>query len=182
MKGMVFTNFLEMVEEQFSIDVVDVIIEESKIPSGGAYTTVGTYPHSEMVALLQALEKEVSIPIPDLLKFYGKYLFGKLAKGYPSLISDCNNSRDLLLKLDGVIHVEVKKLYPDAELPRFKSAELSDGRLQMHYLSDRHMEDLAEGLLNGCFEHFNESVTMERIPQEDGTVIFNIKYESTPRI
>ena len=178
MKGMVFTNFLEMVEEKFSMDVVDTIIEESKVPSGGVYTTVGTYPHSEMVALLQALEKEVSIPIPDLLKVYGKHLFGKLATGYPALISDCSNSRDLLLKLDGVIHVEVKKLYPDAELPRFASTELPDGRLQMHYLSDRHMEDLAEGLLHGCFEHFNESVTMDRVPLEDGTVKFIIQYES----
>lgn len=178
MKGMVFTNFLEMVEEKFSMDVVDAIIEASKVPSGGAYTAVGTYPHSEMVALLQALEKEVSIPIPDLLKIYGKHLFGILAKGYPALMKDISNSRDLLLNLDGVIHVEVKKLYPDAELPRFESTELPDGRLQMHYLSDRHMEDLAEGLLTGCFEHFKEAVTMEREPLEDGTVNFIIQYES----
>ena len=177
MKGMVFTKFLEMVEEKFNMDVVDAIIEKSEVPSGGVYTSVGTYPHSEMVALLQALEKEVSIPIPDLLKIYGKHLFGILANGYPALMEDINNSRDLLLKLDGVIHVEVKKLYPDAELPRFESTELPDGRLQMHYLSDRHMEDLAEGLLNGCFEHFNEAVTMERVPLEDGTVNFIIRYE-----
>ena len=175
---MVFTKFLEMVEEKFSMDVVDAIIEKSEVPSGGVYTAVGTYPHSEMVALLQALEKEVSIPIPDLLKVYGKHLFGILAGGYPVLMENIHSSRDLLLKLDGVIHVEVKKLYPDAELPRFESTELPDGRLQMHYLSDRHMEDLAEGLLSGCFEHFDEVVTMERVPLEDGTVNFIIKYES----
>ena len=177
MKGMVFTNFLKMVEDKFSMDVVDAIIEASNVPSGGIYTSVGTYPHSEMVALLQALEKEVSIPISDLLKIYGKHLFGILANGYPALMDGLDSSRDLLLKLDGVIHVEVKKLYPDAELPRFESTELPDGRLQMHYLSDRHMEDLAEGLLNGCFEHFEEAVTMERVPLEDGTVNFIIKYE-----
>lgn len=159
------------------MDVVDAIIEASNVPSGGIYTSVGTYPHSEMVALLQALEKEVSIPISDLLKIYGKHLFGILANGYPALMDGLDSSRDLLLKLDGVIHVEVKKLYPDAELPRFESTELPDGRLQMHYLSDRHMEDLAEGLLNGCFEHFEEAVTMERVPLEDGTVNFIIKYE-----
>lgn len=176
MKGMVFTNFLKMVEDKFSMDVVDAIIEASNVPSGGIYTSVGTYPHSEMVALLQALEKEVSIPISDLLKIYGKHLFSILANGYPALMEGVNSSRDLLLKLDGVIHVEVKKLYPDAELPRFESTELPDGRLQMHYLSDRHMEDLAEGLLNGCFEHFEEVVTMERVPLEDGTVNFIIKY------
>lgn len=176
MKGMVFTNFLEMVEDKFSIDVVDTIIEESDIPSGGAYTAVGTYPHSEMVALLQALEKAVSIPISELLKVYGEHLFSKLATGYPALLTGCTRSRDLLLKLDGVIHVEVKKLYPDAELPRFEATELPDGRLQMHYLSDRHMEDLAEGLLRGCFKHFEETVAVDRTPQADGTVIFTLDY------
>ncbi|MEM1221785.1 MAG: heme NO-binding domain-containing protein [Verrucomicrobiota bacterium] len=176
MKGMVFTNFLDMVEEKFGIDFVDTIIEESAVPSSGAYTAVGTYPHTEMVALLQALEKAVSIPIPELLKVYGEHLFGKLAGGYPALLEGCHNSRELLNKLDGVIHVEVQKLYPDAELPRFKAIELPDGRLEMHYLSDRHMEDLAEGLLKGCLAHFKEDASIERDPMDDGTVRFTISY------
>ena len=36
MKGIVFTEFLEMVEEKYGYEVVDQIIEESKLPSGGA--------------------------------------------------------------------------------------------------------------------------------------------------
>ena len=51
MKGMVFTEFLDFVGETFGGDMVDDIIEVSELPSGGAYTSVGTYSHGEMAAL-----------------------------------------------------------------------------------------------------------------------------------
>lgn len=38
MKGMVFTEFLDMVETKFSAAMVDDIIEDSQVASGGAYT------------------------------------------------------------------------------------------------------------------------------------------------
>ena len=52
MKGIVFTEFLDMVEERFGYEVVDQIISESKLSTDGIYTSVGTYPHSEIVKLL----------------------------------------------------------------------------------------------------------------------------------
>lgn len=176
MKGMVFTFFLELVEDKFGLDVVDRIIEHSGVASGGAYTAVGTYPHSELVDLLIALEQEVAIPIPALLQVYGEFLFDKLIGGFPEITKDCQCSRDLLKALDGVIHVEVQKLYPDAQLPRFRAVDLADGSMDMHYLSDRHMEDLAEGLLRGAFSHFKEAVELTRHSAADGSVIFNIRY------
>jgi pyruvate kinase len=176
MKGMVFTNFLDMVEELFGIDMVDTIIDASDLPSDGSYTAVGTYPHTEMVALLQSLEKETNVPIPELLVTYGTYLFGKLAAGYPMMLTDCQNSRDLLLRLDGVVHVEVAKLYPDAQLPRFQAVELPNGDLEMTYLSERHLEDLAEGLLRGSLIHFKNEATITREPNADGSVVFKVCY------
>ncbi|MGZ0655071.1 heme NO-binding domain-containing protein [Coraliomargarita sp. W4R72] len=173
---MVFTNFLEMVEERFGIDMVDTIIDASDLPSKGAYTAVGTYPHTEMVALLQSLEKEVNVSIPELLVTYGIYLFAKLAAGYPMMLTDCHCSRDLLIRLDGVVHVEVAKLYPEAQLPRFETVELPNGDLEMTYLSERHLEDLAEGLLRGSLVHFNDKATITRHPQADGAVIFKVCY------
>ncbi len=52
MKGIVFTEFLEMVEEKFSPELADRIVEEAELPSGGVYTTVGTYNHGEMIKLV----------------------------------------------------------------------------------------------------------------------------------
>ena len=64
MKGIVFTEFLEMVEQKFSPELVDLIVEEAELPSGGVYTTVGTYNHGEMIRLVTCLSKESGIIPP----------------------------------------------------------------------------------------------------------------------
>ena len=42
MKGIIFTEFLDLVEEKFGLEMVDKIIEQSNLDSGGIYTSVGT--------------------------------------------------------------------------------------------------------------------------------------------
>jgi len=43
MKGIVFAEFLDLVEDKFSIEMAERIIDECDLPSKGAYTTIGTY-------------------------------------------------------------------------------------------------------------------------------------------
>ena len=59
MKGMIFTEFLEMVESKFGLETVDTTIENSDLPSEGIYTSVGTYDFNEMVSLIAGLSEEV---------------------------------------------------------------------------------------------------------------------------
>jgi hypothetical protein len=177
MKGIVFTNFMDMVEIKFGIDMVDTIIAASDLASKGSYTSVGVYPHTEMVSLLFALEKETGVTIRNLLISFGEYLFEKLFLGYSNMLTGIDTSRDLLRQLDNVVHVEVAKLYPDAQLPRFITTELPDGNLKMHYRSERHLADLAEGLLSGCLKHYKDEAKIERSTQEDESVIFQIVYK-----
>ena len=40
MKGIVFTEFLDLVEEKFGLEMVDTIIEQSNLDSGGVYTPI----------------------------------------------------------------------------------------------------------------------------------------------
>ena len=72
--------------------------------------------------------------------------------------------------------MEVKKLYPDAELPTFDIEKISEEELRMVYHSDRRMADFAEGLIQGCGEHFNETLTVTRESENsDGSqVVFRI--------
>ena len=49
MKGMIFTEFFELVDDRFSFETSERLIEMSHLPSEGIYTSVGTYDHQEMV-------------------------------------------------------------------------------------------------------------------------------------
>jgi hypothetical protein len=63
--------------------------------------------------------------------------------------------------------VEVRKLYPDAELPSFKVAARTATRLVMDYRSPRRMGDLAEGLILGTAPKFGARVRVQKIALED---------------
>ena len=162
MKGIIFTEFLEMVETTFGMKVVDQIIQSSKLPTGGVYSSVGTYSHEEIVQLVIQLSKATEIPVPDLIRSFGKYLFQSFSKKYPIFFTGITSSFDFLGKVQGYIHVEVKKLYPEAELPTFETSLLEGGDFVMLYKSERGMADLAEGLIIGCVEYFNEKVNMQK--------------------
>jgi len=75
MKGIVFTEFLELVENKFGLEMLDAIIEASNLESEGVYTRIGTYNFSEMLSLLTNLSERTSISIDDLLLVYGEHFF-----------------------------------------------------------------------------------------------------------
>lgn len=162
MKGIVFTEFLEMVEEKFSPEVADAVIEASALPSGGAYSAVGTYDHREIVTLVTELSKATSLPVPDLMRAFGEHLFGRFVDGYPQFFTGVPSAFAFLGSIEHHIHVEVRKLYPDAELPTFECSSTAPGRLELVYRSSRGFADLAEGLIRGCAAHFGESIAVER--------------------
>jgi len=172
MKGIVFAEFLEMVETTFGLDTVDAIIENADLPSGGAYTAVGTYDFSEMLQLVTQLSTTTSIPVNDLLYSFGLYLFDSLAKAHPEIVSSYKNPLSLLYSIEDHIHVQVKKLYPDAELPSFKILERTDNSLTMIYSSSRGLYNLAHGLVKKTFEHFQKKVDVDmKLLNEQGTEV-----------
>lgn len=175
MLGAVFTEFLEMVEEEFSYDIADKVLENAGLGETGAFTAVGNYDHTQMVKLVVALSQETGIPIDDLIQAFGAHLFGQFVKKYPMFFTDVSCSLDFLEGIEDKIHREVLKLYPNAELPKFDCVRQSDTELQMTYTSTRPFGDLAHGLIAGCGAHFNENLRIQRVDL-DGShkVQFNI--------
>ena len=167
MKGMVFTEFLELVEDKFGFEMADKIVSEAELESGGVYTAVGTYSHGEMVQLVSNLSEYSGVSIPDLLQTFGYHLFSRFSEGYGHFFSDVEDAFSFLARIDNYIHIEVKKLYPDAELPAFTISRPEESRLEMIYESERGLADFAEGLIRGCIDHFEESISINRINLHD---------------
>lgn len=165
MKGIVFSEFIEMVEDTFSPEIADEIIEASstKLASAGSYTAVGVYDHLELVELVSELSKRSGIDVHSLVKTFGRHLAGRFAEIYPSFFEEVDSTLDFLESVDNHIHVEVLKLYPDAELPRFKTERDGD-QLIMEYASNRPFSALARGLIEGSGLYFGEQL---EVAEED---------------
>jgi hypothetical protein len=69
--------------------------------------------------------------------------------------------------VEGYIHVEVRKLYPDAEFPSFRTHARNNSTLEIDYRSCRPLAPLAEGLILGASDYFREPVSVDQRRHED---------------
>lgn len=163
MKGVVFTILSDMVIDQMGMETWDALLEQVELPSGGAYTSGGLYDDAELFSLVGALSEHSGIPAQDLVKAYGNYAFARLAERSPVPVEpDKMSLQDFLLSLNDVIHTEVKKLYPDADLPNFGFEQPDQNTLVMVYDSHRKLCALCEGLVEGAAAHFDTEIAVSQ--------------------
>jgi hypothetical protein len=169
MKGMIFTEFLDMVEGAHGMALTDRVIARAGV--GGAYTSVGNYPPGELLAMVGALSAETGVPVADLEVAFGKRIFEMFTRKYGRFFAQAGDSFRFLSGIENYIHVEVRKLYPDAELPQFSYPQRSDSQLVMDYRSSRPLADFAFGLIQATIEHYREAITVTKqpLPGADGT-------------
>ena len=151
-----------MAEERFGLGVVNSITSLPSLSTGGSYSSVGNYPHEEMLAMIDALQKEVDVSHEELIRAFGHRLFQVFLNGHQSFFVGSTDPLDFLSGVETVIHADVRKIYPDAVLPDFDCFWISDNVLVMDYSSPRPMADLAQALIEVSIKHFGVDVKMER--------------------
>jgi hypothetical protein len=162
MLGFIFTELVEFVESAHGEDFVDQWLDSCELKSGGAFTSQADYSHSEMVELVGKLSEMSGAPAPDLLRTFGQHLFGYLQRTHEFVMRSIDNPLDLFENLENHVHVEVRKLYPNAEVPSFETQRLGSDDMVLRYRSSRALPDLAEGLILGAAAHFDRSVRIDR--------------------
>ena len=80
---------------------------------------------------------------------------------FPQYFKGISSSFEFLERIEDYIHVEVRKLYPEAELPSFACDTSEPGHLSLTYRSTRPFAVLAEGLIRGCVAHYGEAADIE---------------------
>ena len=171
MKGMVFTELVEFVEEQFGFDVADAMLEASMLEHKGAYTQAGNYPFEELGAIVMKLSQITGVDAQELIEGYGRHLFGRIVALYPPMTRNFSSSIPFIAQVETFIHPEVKKLYPDADLPTFDVISENEKELVIDYISTKPLVALARGLMHGSADYFGEAieVTHAILPSDSGT-------------
>ena len=180
MKGLVFREFEAMVEGAFGPDMFDDLVDDCDLDSGGAYTTVGDYDHAEMLALVTALSKRTGTPVPDLVVAYGQFLIPAFRERYQPFFDAHPDLFEFLESIETQVHVEVLKLYPTAQLPKFDTQRLDERTLLMTYTSPRPFAGLAHGLILGAIGHYGVKASVDVDDQSQpgaSLAYFTIKLE-----
>jgi len=179
MKGIVFTVFLDMVETKYGYETVDELVSNPALQSEGIYPAVGTYSHKELVIMASELALKIDEPVTNVVRSFGKHLFGAFLKSYPHFFEHSESAFDFLESINDYIHVEVKKLYPEAELPSFLTERPEKNTLLMRYSSVRGMSALAEGLIESTLNHYKTPGSIQVTEAYQGTTdtLFTIKVQ-----
>lgn len=158
MKGIIFNLLEEVVTQKFGADTWDRLLEATKLD--GSFTSLGSYPDEQLVALVEAASAALKLPADQIIRWFGGEAIPLLVKKYPAFFARHTSTRPFILTLNGIIHPEVRKLYPGADTPDFEVDASSPEMLVLGYRSKRKLCALAEGLVQGAANHYHETVTI----------------------
>lgn len=177
MKGVVFVELLAMADATAGEDAVDQVVSRCPLASKGAYTRVGTYPSSELHQLVSGLSSATGASVDLLQRQFGRWMLARYFETYPGFFNSQPDAFTMLESIEHEVHAEVRKLYPDAELPTFETERLDDSTLRMTYRSPRRLVAFCQGLIEACIDHFNETASVaciDRSTAQMGIVDFTI--------
>lgn len=158
MKGIIFQLLEEVVTQHLGPDTWDQLLQAAELD--GVFTSLGSYPDEHLFKLVGAASAALNKPPADIVRWFGAKAMPLLARKYPAFFERHGSTRPFILTLNNIIHPEVRKLYPGADVPDFEFDVSSPDMLVMHYQSKRKLCALAEGLVEGAAEQFGESVTI----------------------
>jgi len=159
-KGIVFNLLEEAVSRQYGEHVWDDLLQTAGLD--GAYTSLGNYPDQHLTALVRAAAAATGQPAQAIIRWFGREALPALAAAYPGFFGPHDDLRPFLYTLNDIIHPEVRKLYPGADVPTFGVRTADDGTITMRYGSPRRLCAFAEGLIDGAAAHFGQTVAIEQ--------------------
>lgn len=177
MKGFIFTNFVDFVETSLGLEMVDEMITNCNLQSEGIYSSFSNYDFDELVSLLTYVSKKTNVTPEILLEKFGIFVFPYLIGKHSYIIENYDNAIDLIGGIENHIHIEVKKLYNDADLPTFRVVEKTEKKLSIIYTSSKGLTYFAIGLIKETLNHFkvNGTVTIDKSFDAKKGVKFNIE-------
>lgn len=154
-------NLLEnVVTREHGEDTWDDLLDDAGL--AGAYTSLGSYPDADLLALVAAASARLEVPPDDAVRWFGREALPLLAQSYPAFFTPHTSARPFLLTLNDVIHPEVRKLYPGADVPVFDFTVSPADELVIGYASGRQLCSLAEGFIEAAAAHYGEIATIHQ--------------------
>jgi hypothetical protein len=159
MKGIIFNLLEDVVISNHGEDTWDQLLATTGLD--GAYTSLGSYPDEQIQELVGAASRMLGLTSFEVLRWFGQQAIPLLFDRYPGFFSSQPSTRPFVLSVNSIIHPEVRKVYPGADVPTFEFLQAPNGDLMMGYRSPRRLCALAQGFIEGAATHYGETVFFE---------------------
>ncbi len=159
MKGIIFNLVEEIVRDEYGEDTWDDLLESAGLE--GAYSSLGSYPDGDLDKIVGAASDALHMPAEEVVQWVGLKAIPYMAAAYPQLFASHTTTRSFVLSLNDIIHPEVRKLYPGADVPVFGFETFDDDLLVVQYRSHRKMCAFAIGLIEGAAAYYGECCDLQ---------------------
>lgn len=184
MKGVVNKGIQELVEARFGAEAWTKV--KSLAGCDEPFFSISEdYPDEMTLNLVKAAAEVSELPVETVLVEFGKFWVPHTGKeSYPTYYMLMGSTpREFLLNMDKV-HLQVTRNIANAHPPRFTYDELPDGRLLMHYKSDRNLCPVLRGLILGVGIYFQQELQVKEtacMKKGDPQCTMEITFPKTPK-
>jgi hypothetical protein len=137
--------------------------------TSSSFVSMDRYDDSVTYDLVGAASEVLDTPADELLTAFGQYWTRFTAeKGYGEMLDFAGADFATFLSNLDDMHARVAMSFPELDPPSFELEQAQDGRLLLHYYSDRPaLAPMVEGLLQGLAERFDETIDIEHVAPLD---------------
>lgn len=160
MKGIIFNLAEEVVSSEHGEDAWDAVLDGAGV--AGTYTSLGSYPDADLLAIVSSAARLLQSDQDAVLRHVAEGAIPLLATRYPHFFTPHKDARSFVLTLNEIIHPEVRKLYPGADVPHFSYDVQEGDAVNLRYFSARRLCALAEGFIAGAARHYGQRVRIEQ--------------------
>ncbi len=163
MKGMIFNLLEDFIVEGWGPERFEKIMELCPVHAQVPYVGPGTYPDANLMSIIEKTTAELGLGNAEALRRFGRFAFPKLAQKFSVYTQNHRHPKTFLKAVDGVIHVEVRKLFANAEPPRITFEDPAPDRLILHYNSRRQLCPFFAGLVEGCGDFYKVPIAQAQV-------------------
>lgn len=160
MKGLLFTELLEMVEEEYGYTVANAVVLNAELRSRGIYANARTYHWKELSLIMGHLHQQTKVPFDLLGQRFGRHLCKRILIAYPQHKNYINRIFALITK--------------KAEVPVFRYIYSDDKSLTLLYNPKVRANCMTNSVIQGYLEHLQQLSRVTETILADGTKQYHL--------
>ena len=179
LKGIIFNLVETIIRNEYGEDTWDDLLDAAELD--GAYSSLGSYDDQDLYKIVGAASKKLDVPPAEVVRWVGYKALPLMAASFPGFFEGHSETRTFVLSLNDIIHPEVRKLYPGADVPVFDFDTSDANVLVVGYHSHRKMCTFAIGLIQGAAEHYKQVAKIDEplcMHRGDARCEFRIEFTS----
>lgn len=180
MYGIVNKAIEDLIKENFGEEKWDAILKRSGID---IEFFIGNEPYDDDITfkLAIAASEETGLSLQQVLIAFGEWWILRTSKEkYGAMMAAGGASLRDFLKNMPVFHNRVALIYPKLTPPEFKTSDITESSICIHYFSKRQgLQDFVRGLLLGLGKLYEVPVTIDLVasrPNGDDHDVFKVSW------